>query len=150
MSIGHLIYTARLTMHVCVCVCLCSYKKIIIVQLWQEQGCDCLLLHGCTNMFLGHIEDCVPACLHDCVTCDNGGNAPANGVIESHGSIVDVALLCLHSVDMKTFHEHPGERGHEEVMQQDGDDRTQELRGEVFFKKRVIKKRERGGAGNYR
>lgn len=70
-------------------------------------------------------------CLHVCVcvTRDNGGHAPADGVVEPHGAIVDVALLSLHAVDMKALHEHPGKRGHEEVMQEDGDDRAQELRG---------------------
>ncbi len=35
-----------------------------------------------------------------CVTCDNGGHTPADGVVEPHGTIVDVALLGLHAVDM--------------------------------------------------
>lgn len=64
------------------------------------------------------------------VTCDDGGNAPANSVVEPHGSIVDVALLGLHAVDMKAFHEHPGKCGHEKIMQQDGNDCAQELQEE--------------------
>ena len=74
---------------------------------------------------------------HVCVTCDNGGHAPADGVVEPHGTEVDVALLSLHAVDMEALHEHPGERGHEEVMQEDGNDRTQELEEEG---ERVINK----------
>lgn len=63
-------------------------------------------------------------------TCDDGGHAPADGVVEPHGSEVDVALLSLHAVDMKALHEHPGKCGHEEIMQQDGNDCAQELEGE--------------------
>lgn len=71
----------------------------------------------------------VCVCEHVCVsnTSNNGRHAPADGVVEPHSTEVDVALLSLHAVDMKPLHEHPGERGHEEVMQQDGDDCTQEL-----------------------
>lgn len=72
-------------------------------------------------------------------TCDNGRHAPADGVVEPHGTIVDVALLGLHAVDMKALHEHPGKRGHEEVMQQDGDNGAQELEG---VRKRIIKIRK--------
>lgn len=61
------------------------------------------------------------------VTCDNGRHAPANGVVEPHGSVVDVALFCLHPVDMKSLHEHPRKGGHEEIMQQDGNYCAQEL-----------------------
>lgn len=81
----------------------------------------------------------VCTCVNVCVTRDNGGHAPADGVIEPHGSVVDVALLGLHAVDVKALHEHPGERGHEEVMQEDGDNRAQELEGR---RKRMIKGRE--------
>lgn len=66
---------------------------------------------------------------HVNVTCDDGGHAPANGVVEPHGSVVDVTLLGLHPVDVKTLHKHPSKRGHEEIMQQDGNDCTQELEG---------------------
>ena len=38
---------------------------------------------------------------------------------------------------MKAIHEHPGKRAHEEVMQQDGNNRTQEL---VGAGKRIISK----------
>lgn len=61
------------------------------------------------------------------LTCDDGGDAPADGVVEPHGAVVDVALLGLHAVDVEALHEHPGEGGHEEVMQQDGDHSAQEL-----------------------
>lgn len=76
-----------------------------------------------------------------CVTCDNGGNAPADGIVESHGTIVDVALLGLHAVDMKAFHEHPGKCGHEEVVQEDRDNCTQELDGEI--KRRIKAQKEK-------
>lgn len=62
-------------------------------------------------------------------TCDDGGDTPADGVVEPHGAVVDVALLSLHAVDVKALDEHPGKRGHEEVMQQDGDHSAQELEG---------------------
>lgn len=48
---------------------------------------------------------------------------------------------------MKALHEEPGERGHEEVMQQDGNNCAQELQGE---RKRTIKRvemKELMGAG---
>lgn len=64
------------------------------------------------------------------VTRDDGGDAPADGVVEPHGSIVDVPLLRLHPVDVQALHEHPGKGGHEEVMEQDGDHCAQELEGE--------------------
>lgn len=62
-------------------------------------------------------------------TCDDGRHAPADGVVEPHGSVVDVALLGLHPVDVETLHKHPSKRGHEEVMQQDGNNCAQELEG---------------------
>lgn len=61
------------------------------------------------------------------LTCDNGRHAPADGVVEPHGAVVDVALLRLHAVDVEALHEHPGKRGHEEVVQQDGHNRAQKL-----------------------
>lgn len=64
-----------------------------------------------------------------CFTCDNGRDAPADGVVEPHGAEVDVALLGLHAVYVKALHEHPGKCGHEEIMQQDGDHGAQELEG---------------------
>lgn len=69
-------------------------------------------------------------CVCACFTCNDGGDAPANGVVEPHRTVVDVALLSLHAVDMKAFHEHPGKGGHEEVMQENGHDCTQELEEE--------------------
>lgn len=78
-------------------------------------------------------------CVYVCVTCDNGGHAPADGVVEPHGTIVNVALLGLHAVDMKALHEHPSKRGHEEVMQENGDDCAKELKGK---RKRIIKGRK--------
>lgn len=61
------------------------------------------------------------------VTCDYRRHSPADGVVEPHGSVVDVALFGLHPVHVEAIHKHPSKRGHEEVMQQDGDHRTQEL-----------------------
>lgn len=78
------------------------------------------------------------------ITCDDGGHAPADGVVEPHGAVVNVALLRLHAVDMKPLDEHPGKRGHEEVMQEDGDDCTQELEGE---RKIIIKGRRKKPRG---
>lgn len=86
-------------------------------------------------------------CLHVskcemCVTCDNGRHAPANGIVEPHGSVVDVALLGLHAIDMKAFHEHPGKCGHEKIMQQDGNNCAQELEGDRRRKEENYLKRE--------
>lgn len=87
---------------------------------------EAVFCHGCIAKAR---PDCVSTemCFH--VTCDDGRHAPADGIIEPHGSIVDVALLGLHSVDMKTLDEHPSKCRHEEVMQEDGDDGAQELEG---------------------
>lgn len=83
------------------------------------------------------------------LTCDNGGHAPADGVVEPHGAVVDVALLRLHAVDVEALHEHPGKRGHEEVVQQDGHNRTQKLhrrecKEESNYGKQAVKKRVGG------
>lgn len=51
------------------------------------------------------------------LTGDDGRHAPADGVVEPHGAVVDVALLRLHAVDVEALHKHPGKRGHEEVVQ---------------------------------
>ena len=74
---------------------------------------------------------CVFVCLRIlrvCVcTCDDGRHTPPDGIVEPHGSVVDVASLCLHAVDVEPLHKQPGKRGHEEIVQQDGHHRTQEL-----------------------
>lgn len=87
---------------------------------------------------------CLCGCVCVCLTGDNSRYAPADGVVEPHGTEVDVALLRLHAVDMEALHEHPGKRGHEEVMQEDGNDRTQELEeeGERMINKGRKQKRD--------
>lgn len=112
MSIGHLIYTARLIVNVC--VMRMSVHIYDNVYKCGKDMCDCLCIHGCIDTFLTNITEVLCVCM--CVTCDNGGHAPADGIVEPHGTIVDVALFGLHAVDMKALHEHPGKCGHEEVM----------------------------------
>ncbi len=63
-------------------------------------------------------------CLH---TCNDSRDSPANSIVESHGSIVDVSRFCLHTVNMKSFHEQPRKCRHKEVMEQNRNHRTQEL-----------------------
>ena len=68
------------------------------------------------------------------LTGDNGRNAPANGIVESHVAMVDVADLSQHAVDVKSLHEHPGKCTHVGVVQQDGYHCTRELRDRVVGK----------------
>ena len=60
-------------------------------------------------------------------TCDEGGHSPANQVVESHGSVVDVSHFADHAVDVQPLQEEPGERAEVEEVQQDGDDRAHKL-----------------------
>lgn len=60
-------------------------------------------------------------------TCDEGGNPPADQVVEPHGSIVDVSHLADHAVDVQPLQEEPGERAEVEEVQQDGDDCAEKL-----------------------
>lgn len=60
-------------------------------------------------------------------TCDKGRNSPANQVVESHGSIIDVSDFADHAVNMQPLQEEPGESAEVEEMQQDGDDGAQKL-----------------------
>lgn len=62
-----------------------------------------------------------------CLTGDDGGDAPADGVVEPHVSVVDVPHLGQHAVDVQPLHEHPGEGAHVEEVQEDGYDRAHEL-----------------------
>lgn len=60
-------------------------------------------------------------------TCYEGGNSPANQVVESHGSIVDVSHFADHAVDVQPLQEEPGESAEVEEVQQDGDDCADKL-----------------------
>lgn len=62
-----------------------------------------------------------------CLTCDEGGDAPANQVVEAHGPVVDVAQLAEHAVGVQALQEQPGEGAQVEEVQQDGDARAREL-----------------------
>lgn len=61
------------------------------------------------------------------LTGDDGGYAPADGVVEPHVAVVDVARLRQHAVYVQPLHEHPGERAHVEVVEEDGDHRAHKL-----------------------
>lgn len=61
------------------------------------------------------------------LTSDDSRYAPAHGVVEPHVSVVDVALLCQHAVDVQAFHKHPGKGAHVEVMEEDGNDGAHKL-----------------------
>lgn len=63
-------------------------------------------------------------CAH---TCNDSRNSPANSIVESHGTIVDVSYFCLHAVNMQSLHEQPCKSRHEEIMEEDGNHRAQEL-----------------------
>ena len=45
----------------------------------------------------------------------------ADDVVELHGSLVDVADLGHHAVEVERLDKHPRRRAHEEVVQHDGD-----------------------------
>jgi len=60
-------------------------------------------------------------------TCNEGWHSPANQVVESHGSIVDVSHFADHAVDVQPLQEEPGERAEVEEVQQDGDDCAEKL-----------------------
>lgn len=60
-------------------------------------------------------------------TCDEGRHSPANQVVESHGSIVDVSHFAYHAVDVQPLQEEPGESAEVEEVQQDGDDCAHKL-----------------------
>jgi len=65
--------------------------------------------------------------MNEVLTCDEGGNPPANQVVEAHGAVVDVAQLAEHAVGVQALQEEPGEGAQVEEVQQDGDARAQEL-----------------------
>lgn len=47
-----------------------------------------------------------------CHTSDNSRDSPADGVVEAHVAVVDVAHLSEHAIDVQPLHKHPGERAH--------------------------------------
>lgn len=51
------------------------------------------------------------------LTCNNGRNPPAYGVVEAHVTVVYVPGLSEHTVYVQTFHKRPGKRTHVEVVQ---------------------------------
>lgn len=63
------------------------------------------------------------------LTSDDGGDTPTNGIVESHGSVVDIADFSLHTVDMEPLYKEPSKCGEEEVVQQDGNHSAEELEG---------------------
>lgn len=63
------------------------------------------------------------------LTSDDGGGPPTNGIVEPHGSVVDIADFSLHAVDVEPLHKEPSECGEEEVVQQDGNHSAEELEG---------------------
>lgn len=54
--------------------------------------------------------------------------APAQGVVEAHGTTIHIPRLDLHSVEVEALHQEPGKGAEEEVVQEDGDCSTQQLR----------------------
>lgn len=119
------------------CVCLCTYTVQVCVN-------ETRYIRPCVYI---QSSQRLPAIIT--LTCDNGGHAPADGVVEPHGAVVDVALLCLHAVDVEAVHEHPGKRGHEEVVQQDGHNCAQKLhrrecKEESNYSKQAEKKKSWG------
>lgn len=74
------------------------------------------------------VYECVYGCVR--LTSDYSRYAPANGVVEPHVSVVDVAQLSQHTVDMQPLHKHPGKGAHVEVMEEDGYYCTHKLEGD--------------------
>lgn len=64
------------------------------------------------------------------LTQQHGRDAPAQSMIEAHGTAVHVARLNLHAVEVQPLHEEPGEGAQEKVVQQDGDGCAQQLRAQ--------------------
>lgn len=64
------------------------------------------------------------------LTCDNGGDAPAHHMVETHGPRVDVAHFGQHAVDVQVLHQGPGEGAHGDIVQEDGDHCAEKLGGE--------------------
>lgn len=60
-------------------------------------------------------------------TCDEGGHAPTNQVVEPHRSIVDISHFADHAVDVQRLQEEPGEGAEVEEVQQNGHDCAQKL-----------------------
>lgn len=60
-------------------------------------------------------------------TCDEGGDPPADQVVEPHGSVVDVSDFADHAVNVQPFQEEPGEGAKVEEVQQDGDHCAEKL-----------------------
>lgn len=77
------------------------------------------------------------------LTRDDGRDAPAHDVVEPHGPGVDVARLGEHAVQVQALHEGPGEGAHADVVQDDGDHRAQELRGQGPSAPRGLRARAR-------
>lgn len=64
-------------------------------------------------------------------TCDEGGHAPAQHVVEAHGAGVDIAHLGESSVQVQGLQQGPGEGAEEQEVQQDGDDCASKLRAQA-------------------
>lgn len=60
-------------------------------------------------------------------TCDEGGHAPAQHVVETHGAGVDVAHLGERPVQVQGLQQGPGEGAEVQEVQQDGDDCASKL-----------------------
>lgn len=74
-----------------------------------------------------YIKAYICVCVYLLPTCNDSRDSPANSIVESHGSIVDVSHFCLHAVNMQSFHKQPRKCRHEEVMEQNCNHRAQEL-----------------------
>ena len=62
------------------------------------------------------------------LTQQHSRDAPAQGVVEAHGTAVHIARLDLHAVEVQPLHEEPREGAEEEVVQEDGDCSAQQLK----------------------
>lgn len=61
------------------------------------------------------------------LTQQHSGDAPAQSMVEAHGTAVHVAWLHLHAVEMQPLHQEPREGAEEEVVQEDGHGSAQQL-----------------------
>lgn len=64
-------------------------------------------------------------------TCDEGGHAPAQHVVEAHGASIDVSHLRERPVQVQGLQQSPGKCAEVQEVQQDGDDRASKLKAQA-------------------
>lgn len=62
------------------------------------------------------------------LTQQHSRDAPAQGMVEAHGTAVHIARLNLHAVQVQALHQEPRKGAEEEVVQEDGDHSAHQLK----------------------